>query len=131
MKVHEARQMPVVRGFQLQDHGKHLPVKAVDVPLLMQFHRTIIRYVSDSVRFQLPVDIFLQMFAPDAKQALPRAGLGEINGFAGALHEPQRRVVADAEDVGDFSRAVEPISNEALKCLLVFGVWRVQCVPKW
>jgi hypothetical protein len=45
------------------------------------------------------------MFSLDAKQAFPGAGLGEINGLAGGLHEPQRR--ADAKDVGDFGIALQ------------------------
>jgi hypothetical protein len=34
-------------------------------------------------------------------------GLGKLS-LADAIHEPQRSGVTDAEDVGDFSRAVEP-----------------------
>ena len=55
------------------------------------------------------------MFAPDTKQALTGAGLGEINGLAGAHHQTQRGVVTDAEDFSDFGRAVEFVWNQRLE----------------
>jgi len=55
------------------------------------------------------------MFAPDAKQAFPGTGLGEINGFAGALHQAQSGVVTHAENLSHFTGAIELVSNEALE----------------
>jgi hypothetical protein len=38
IEINETRQMSVVRGFQIQNHGKRLMVQVVDGALLMQFH---------------------------------------------------------------------------------------------
>jgi hypothetical protein len=65
--------------------------------------------------FQLTVQIFPQMFAPDAKQAFPGAGLGKINGFAGALHQAQSGVVTHAENLSHFTGAVELVWNQRLE----------------